>query len=128
MKISHFFAALAFSAASMTVSVSAAAADAPAKLEGGALVAANGMTLYTFDNDKAGSGKSVCNGPCAAAWPPLMATAADQPSGDYSVVTRDDGARQLAYKGKPLYFYKSDVKAGDRTGDNFKNVWHIVKE
>ena len=128
MKISHFFATLAFSAAAMAVSVSATAADAPAKLEGGALVAANGMTLYTFDNDKAGSGKSVCNGPCVAAWPPLMATAADQPSGDYSVVTRDDGARQLAYKGKPLYFYKSDVKAGDRIGDNFKNVWHIVKE
>ncbi|MDP2032836.1 MAG: hypothetical protein Q8K29_05430 [Polaromonas sp.] len=111
----------------MAVSVSAVAADAPAKMSGGALVAANGMTLYTFDADKAGSGKSVCNGPCAGLWPPLMA-AADQPSGEYSVVTRDDGARQLAYKGKPLYFYKADQKAGDRTGDNFKDVWHIIKE
>ena len=128
MKITHFFAALAVSAASMAVSVSAVAADAPAKLSGGALVAANGMTLYTFDNDKANSGKSVCNGPCAGLWPALMATAADQPAGDYSVVTRDDGARQLAYKGKPLYFYKADQKAGDRMGDNFKDVWHIVKE
>jgi predicted lipoprotein with Yx(FWY)xxD motif len=128
MKISHFFAALAFSAASMTVCVSAIAADAPAKLEGGVLVAANGMTLYTFDNDKAGSGKSACNGPCAVAWPPLLATAADQPSGNFSVVTRDDGAKQLAYKGKPLYFYQADKKAGDRTGDNFKNIWHTVKE
>ena len=127
MKISRLFAALTFSAASMLVSVSAVAADAPAQMAGGALVAANGMTLYTFDNDKAGSGKSVCNGPCAALWPPLLATAADQPSGDYSVVMRDDGSRQLAYKGKPLYYYKPDQKAGDRTGDNFKDVWHIVK-
>ena len=127
MKISRLFAALTFSAASMLVSVSAVAADAPAQMAGGALVAANGMTLYTFDTDKAGSGKSVCNGPCAGLWPPLMAGATDQPTGDYSVVTRDDGTRQLAYKGKPLYFYKPDQKAGDRTGDNFKDVWHIVK-
>ena len=127
MKISLFIASLAISAASMAVSVSAVAADAPAKMDGGVLVAANGMTLYTFDTDKAGSGKSVCNGPCAGLWPPLMAAATDQPTGDYSVVTRDDGARQVAYKGKPLYFYKADQKAGDRTGDNFKDVWHIVK-
>lgn len=126
MKISRFIATLAISAASMAMSVFAVAADAPAKVSNGALVAANGMTLYTFDNDKAGSGKSVCNGPCAGLWPPLMAAAADQATGDYSVVTRDDGARQLAYKGKPLYFYKADQKAGDRTGDNFKDVWHIV--
>lgn len=126
MKIPLFLATLAISAASMAVSVSAVAADAPAKMSGGALVAANGMTLYTFDADKAGSGKSACNGPCAGLWPPLLA--ADQPSGEYSVVTRDDGARQLAYKGKPLYFYKADQKAGDRTGDNFKDVWHIIKE
>ena len=128
MKISHFLATVAISAASMVASVAAVAADAPAKMADGTLVAANGMTLYTFDNDKAGSGKSVCNGPCAGLWPPLMASSTDQPTGDYSVVTRDDGSRQLAYKGKPLYFYKADQKAGDRTGDKFKDVWHIVKE
>ena len=127
MKIPLFLATLALSAASMVTTVSAVAADAPAKLSGGALVAANGMTLYTFDADKGGSGKSVCNGPCAGLWPPLIA-AADQAAGDYSVVTRDDGALQLAYKGKPLYFYKADQKAGDRMGDNFKDVWHIIKE
>ena len=128
MKISLFIATLAISVASMALSVSAVAADAPAKITAGVLVASNGMTLYTFDNDKASSGKSVCNGPCAGLWPPLMATATDQPAGDYSVVIRDDGSRQLAYKGKPLYFYKADQKAGDRTGDNFKDVWHIIKE
>lgn len=113
----------ALMAAACTV---ASAQDAP-KLADGALVAANGMTLYTFDADKASPGKSVCNGPCAALWPPLMA-GAEQPAGAYSVVIRDDGARQVAYKGKPLYLYKADQKAGDRTGDNFKGVWHIVNE
>ena len=105
-----------------------AAADASVKPVNGAMVAGNGMTLYTFDADPANVGKSVCNGPCAALWPPLMVSSGEQPSGAYSVVVRDDGGRQLAYKGKPLYFYKADQKAGDRAGDNFKDVWHLVKE
>lgn len=105
-----------------------AAPKAPAMLASGALVAPNGMTLYTFDKDVANSGKSTCNGPCAALWPPMVATASDQPVGAYSIVTRDDGSHQWAYKGKPVYTYKADQKAGDRTGDNFKDVWHIIKE
>ena len=56
------------------------------------------------------------------------ATATDKPAGAYSVVTRDDGTTQWAYKGKPVYLYKADQKAGDRSGDNFKDVWHIIKE
>jgi len=99
----------------------------PAMLKDGVLVAPSGMTLYTFDKDTPNSGKSACNGPCAALWPPLMATPADQPSGPYGIVTRDDGSRQWAYDGKPVYFYKADQKPGDRTGDNFKDVWHIIK-
>jgi len=103
MKIPLFLATLAISAASMAVNVSAVAADAPTKISGGALVAANGMTLYTFDTDKPGSGKSACNGPCAGPWPPLM-EAADQPLGDYSVVTRDDGAASWPTKASPCIF------------------------
>ena len=128
MKISLFIATLAISTASIVVSVAAAAADAPTKLAGGVLVAASGMTLYTFDADKANSGKSVCNGPCAGLWPPLAAVTNDQPASPYSVVMRDDGSRQLAYKGRPVYFYKVDQKSGDWLGDNFKDVWHVVKE
>ena len=104
------------------------AAQTPAMASGGALVAPTGMTLYTFDRDVANSGKSACNGPCAELWPPLKASATDQPTGAYTIVTRDDGSRQWAYKGKPVYTYKADQKAGDRTGDNFRDVWHIIKE
>ena len=102
-------------------------AEPAAKMAGGMLVNTSGMTLYTFDNDTAGSGKSACNGPCAGLWPPVMAEADAKPEGDMTLVTRDDGTKQWAYKGKPVYLYKSDMKAGDMTGDNFKNVWHVIK-
>lgn len=104
------------------------ASSSPAMMTGGMLVGPNGMTLYTFDRDAAGSGKSVCNGPCAANWPPLMASASDKATGDYMVITRDDGQKQWAMKGKPLYYWVKDSKAGDMTGDGFaNNSWHIVK-
>ncbi|MDO9258563.1 MAG: hypothetical protein V4639_02890 [Pseudomonadota bacterium] len=99
----------------------------PAKVADGVLVGPNGMTLYTFDRDVTGSGKSVCNGPCATNWPPLMAAETDKASGDYTVITRDDGKKQWAMKGKPLYYWVKDTKAGDKTGDGVQNVWHIVK-
>lgn len=99
----------------------------PAKVTGGMLTSASGMTLYVYDQDTAGSGKSTCNGPCAANWPPLMAEADAKPAGDYSLVARDDGGKQWAYKGKPLYFWAKDAKPGDKTGDGVKNVWHVVR-
>jgi predicted lipoprotein with Yx(FWY)xxD motif len=102
-------------------------AAAPAKVADGVLTGSNGMTLYTFDRDAAGSGKSACNGPCAANWPPLMAKAGDKGNGDWAIVARDDGSRQWAYKGKPLYFWAKDAKPGDRTGDGFNKVWQLAR-
>lgn len=100
---------------------------APARMTDGVLTNGAGMTLYTFDRDVAGSGKSVCNGQCAANWPPLMAGADAKASGDWSVVTRDDGAKQWAYNGKPLYLWVKDQKPGDKTGDGVQGVWHVAK-
>lgn len=102
-------------------------ASAPAQSMNGMLVGSNQMTLYTFDKDAAGSGKSVCNGPCATNWPPLMASDSDKASGDYSVITRDDGKKQWALKGKPLYFWVKDSKPGDTTGDGVNGAWRIAK-
>ncbi len=99
----------------------------PATAEGGALVGPSGMTLYTFDKDAAGSGASACVGDCAKNWPPLAAAAGAKPEGDFSLVKRDDGSHQWAYKGKPLYYWAKDTKAGDRTGDGVKGVWHLAK-
>ena len=99
----------------------------PSKVADGVLTGPNGMTLYTFDKDVAGSGKSVCNGPCATNWPPLMASESDKASGDYLIITRDDGAKQWAFRGKPMYYWSKDTKPGDKTGDGFNKVWQIAK-
>ena len=112
-----------------TVSVSTMAqALSPAHIAdtatGKTLVDAKGMTLYTFDKDTAG--KSACNGGCATNWPPFTATGASA-SGDWTVVTRDDGTQQWAYKGKPLYTWSKDTKPGDTTGDGLlNNQWHVA--
>ena len=121
---------LAGAALSVTFAVLAGCASmaaAPIKVADGVLVGPNGMTLYTFDKDAAGSGKSTCNGPCAINWPPLMATASDTASGDYTVITRDDGAKQWAVKGKPVYYWIKDTKPGDKTGDGVNKVWQTAK-
>jgi predicted lipoprotein with Yx(FWY)xxD motif len=98
----------------------------PARTSDGVLVAGtNGMTLYTFDKDT--PGKSACAGGCAANWPPFIAPADAKPVGDFTLVTRDDGAKQWAYKGKPLYFWVKDQKPGERTGDGFNNVWRVAR-
>jgi predicted lipoprotein with Yx(FWY)xxD motif len=62
--------------ATLVAAVAAAETNPPARVEGGLLVGNTGMTLYVFDKDAAG--KSVCNGPCATNWPPLMAGGSDQ--------------------------------------------------
>ncbi|NDZ16238.1 ATP-binding protein [Variovorax sp. WS11] len=101
--------------------------DAPTRTADGVLIGPSGMTLYTFDRDAAGSGKSTCNGPCATNWPPLMAADAAKPMGAYTIVVRDDGKRQWAYKGWPLYYWAKDAKAGDKTGDGVNNVWKVAR-
>ncbi len=95
--------------------------------EAGIFTDANGMTLYTFDKD-AQPGNSVCNGPCAQNWPPLAASAEAEDEGDWTIVTRDDGSLQWAYKDKPLYKFVKDSKPGETVGDGFlNNAWHVAK-
>jgi predicted lipoprotein with Yx(FWY)xxD motif len=102
-----------------------ALSQVPVKRDGDVLVDAAGMTLYTFDRDLLG--KSACNAQCAANWPPLAAPAGAKAVGDYTVVARDDGSRQWAYKGRPLYVRSGDRKPGDRTGEAFDNLWRVAR-
>jgi predicted lipoprotein with Yx(FWY)xxD motif len=110
-----------------SMSRTASAPDAPTRTADGVLIGPTGMTLYTFDRDAAGSGKSTCNGPCATNWPPLMAADTAKPIGAYTIVVRDDGKKQWAYKGWPLYYWVKDTKAGDKTGDGVNNVWKVAR-
>lgn len=94
--------------------------------KGPVLTDSRGMTLYIFDKDS--NGKSACTGGCAANWPPLKASADAKAMDSYTVIARDDGSKQWAYKGHPLYGWKNDKKPGDITGDGFANgAWHIAK-
>lgn len=57
-----------------------------------------------------------------------LAAAGDaRPSGDYAIITREDGGRQWTYKGRPLYAWIKDCKPGDATGNGLNKVWHAVK-
>ena len=96
---------------------------------GKVLAARDGMTLYTFNNDSIG--KSNCSGGCASTWPPLTVAAApakpDGVSGDFSLVNRDDGQKQLALNGKPLYRYAADKAPADTKGEGVGGVWFAAK-
>jgi predicted lipoprotein with Yx(FWY)xxD motif len=102
--------------------------SAPVKIDkiDGLVTDLKGMTLYTFDKDVAGDGKSACNGPCATLWPPFAAGANEVMGADFKVITREDGTKQWTYKGMPLYLYSKDTKPGDKTGNKFNGVWHEV--
>jgi predicted lipoprotein with Yx(FWY)xxD motif len=111
----------------MAVSILSAAAQPV--VSGGLLQTPAGHSLYTFDNDPVGSGRSVCNSPCSNIFPPYLVVENDVPRGDFTLVFRDDGARQWAYKGRPLYRFYGDEKPGDRGGDGLnRNLWHIAQQ
>lgn len=92
----------------------------------GILADAKGMTLYTFDRDVAGSGVSVCRDACARNWLPFLAPAGSSASGDYTLVKRDDGQAQWAFKGKPLYYWPEDFEPGEKLGDGYNNLWRVI--
>ena len=118
---------LVFAAALLAAGPAFAAEPAgPApKAANGMYVTAKGMTLYTFDKDT--PGKSNCTGECAVHWPPVKAAADAKPTGDLTIITRDDGTKQWADEGKPLYTFMKDKKPGDVMGDSIPG-WHAVKE
>ncbi len=126
MRQEQFQAALSFALLAALFHAPVASA-APAEVRDGVLTNAKGMTLYVLDRDTAGSGKSSCNDQCAANWPPLTAGADAKADGEWSVITRDDGTKQWAYKGKPLYLWIKDLTPGDRRGDGMANIWHTAK-
>ena len=89
----------------------------------GVLADAAGRTLYVFDTDA--PGKSNCAGGCLAVWPAFNAKAAATVQGDFGLI-EIQGARQWTVKGKPLYYFSGDTKAGERNGDGSGGVWHVV--
>ena len=96
---------------------------------GDVMVDAKGLTLYMFDPDKNKPGGSVCNGGCAAVWPPVIVSGdADLVApagfgGKLSTVKRDDGKLQAAVNGLPLYGWVFDKIPADLNGQANNEVW-----
>lgn len=92
---------------------------------GQVLVDSKGMTLYYFEKDKKGSGKSACSGACASAWPPLTSSSAAKAmsgvnSAMLGTIKRSDGTTQITYAGWPLYTFVEDKKPGEDNGTDSK--------
>lgn len=84
-----------------------------------------GLTLYTYDKDA--PGKSNCAGECAAKWIPATVEPNTRPAENWTVISREDGAKQWAYRGKPLYTSTKDSVAGDQKGNGDENgAWHTA--
>jgi predicted lipoprotein with Yx(FWY)xxD motif len=94
------------------------------------LVAANGMTLYTFNNDEADV--SNCSDECAENWPPFTVNADDplvggpHVMGELATIVRADEAVQVTYNGMPLYFWNGDAAPGDTNGQGLGDVWFVA--
>jgi predicted lipoprotein with Yx(FWY)xxD motif len=94
------------------------------------LVNQTGFTLYYLTKDAPGNGTSSCSGECSAIWPPFYVEELTVAQGlnavDFTVNTRTDGSKQIAYKGWPLYFYNMDTKPKDTNGEGVNKVWFVI--
>lgn len=92
---------------------------------GQVLVDSEGMTLYYFQKDQKGSGKSKCEGACAEAWPPLITESEPEAmqgvkAAMLGTIEREDGTTQVTYAGWPLYTFVEDQKPGEDNGTDSK--------
>jgi predicted lipoprotein with Yx(FWY)xxD motif len=98
---------------------------------GTVLASSRGLTLYYYTEDKPGSGKSVCTGSCASAWPPLTAPvrapAGVRLPGPLGMITRSGGTAQVTINGYPIYFYAGDKAPGQAAGNGIGGAWHVIK-
>ena len=94
-----------------------------AKLHSTILVTLGGRTLYSLSAER--NGRFICTDTtCLSLWKPLHVARGMAPGGvkGLALVTRLDHTRQVAYKGAPLYTFTGDKRAGDTTGNGFKDV------
>lgn len=92
------------------------------------LTSTTGRTLYSLSVER--NGKFICTGSCLSAWHPLTVPAGVKPTGPVKLGTikRPEGGIQVTYKGRPLYRFSGDTKAGEANGEGIKNVgtWHAA--
>src|ERR671934_1092256 len=130
--------ALTLVALASILAASQAAPTAAARLTvrsteyGKALFGPSGKVLYVFGADR--GSKSNCYGVCAAAWPPLLTTAAPLAGAGVQasllgMTKRKDGKLQVTYNGHPLYYYSADKvgKVMCQHANMHGGLWLIIK-
>ena len=127
--LSSLAAAFAFAGGAKTSGTRVDVARSPL---GRILVDSKGLTLYDFPPDKGTT--SVCYGACAALWPPLLTKG--KPTAGPGVrasllgtTKRKDGKLEVTYNGHPLYYFVSDRKRGQTTGqgvNQFGGPWWVI--
>ena len=125
MKSMKIISALAVAAFTATAALAAPSVSSVETVKGKVLAGENGMSLYTFRNDK--KDVSNCYGDCEKKWPPFFATAGAKAGHGYSIATRKDGKKQWVKDGMPLYYWVKDMKQGDVTGDGVLGVWDLAR-
>ena len=100
-----------------------------AKLEETVLTTTKGRTLYSLSVEK--HGKFICTGSCLSIWHPLVVPKGIKPIGPVrlgTIVRPDNGVTQITYRGRPLYRFGGDTKAGEANGEGIKDVgtWHAA--
>jgi predicted lipoprotein with Yx(FWY)xxD motif len=92
------------------------------------LTTTKGRTLYSLSAET--HGRFICTGACVSTWRPLVVPAGVKPTGPVKLGTieRPDGKTQVTFKGRPLYSFYGDTKAGDVNGEGIKDVgtWHAA--
>jgi predicted lipoprotein with Yx(FWY)xxD motif len=96
------------------------------------LVDGRGRTLYLFLADMGKT--STCYAVCAQYWPPVLTKGTPLAVSGASAsllgtTKRKDGRLEVTYAGHPLYYFISDMKAGDTTGqgvNGFGALWYVV--
>jgi predicted lipoprotein with Yx(FWY)xxD motif len=122
-------AALAF--ANGTTTGGTTVAVAKSRL-GRILVDSKGITLYDFVKDKGGT--SSCYGACAALWPPLITKGKPHAGSGVraallGTTKRKDGKFEVTYNRHALYYFVSDRKPGQTTGqgvNQFGGPWWVL--
>lgn len=103
----------------------AGACSAQVKWLEGVLTDEAGVPLFVSEAEP--PNVSQCHGACLNLWLPYKAPPDARPQGELTLVKRDDGITQWAFRGKPLYHWFNFEKPLDGQGMRGGN-WHIVKQ
>jgi predicted lipoprotein with Yx(FWY)xxD motif len=81
-----------------------------------------GRTLYSLSAET--KGNFICTASCLSIWHPLVVKDGVKPTGParLGTIERPDGRTQVTFKGRPLYSFGGDTKAGQANGQGIKDV------